>query len=228
MVSFGSILRAAVQTFSAKGYAATGIRDIASAAGVTSGTLYLYAPSKMAILDSVMNLTLDELLRLAEVATAGERTPAVRLERLIRAHVAIQATNPRTALVVDGELRFVPAEHRSAIVSKRDAYERYWTETLAAGVETGDFAVVEPSITRLSLLEMGNGVAHWYQPDGPLDLGRILDVFVRLGFNLVGHPGPVRGADSDLSPRRLDCEPDDRVRPGETTEPTQVATNAGT
>ncbi|WP_051579556.1 TetR/AcrR family transcriptional regulator [Pseudonocardia acaciae] len=207
MISLEGIQRAAVRTFSERGYAATGIRDIAAEAGVTSGALYLHASSKMAILESVMHFALDELLRTAVVATDGDRAAAYKLEGLVRAHVSSQGTNPRTAQIVDGEVRSLSELPRRAIVAKRDAYERYWSDVLAQGVADGDFAVDDLSITRLAVLEMCNGVAHWYQPGGPLDLPRIEEIFVRLAFNLVRYPGPDHGPRPELRARRLPCEP---------------------
>lgn len=207
MISLDGIQRAAVRTFAERGYAATGIRDIAAEAGVTSGALYLHATSKLAILESVMHFALDELLRTASVAIQGDQTAPAKLEGLVRAHVSTQATNPRTVQVVDGEVRSLTGESRAAIVAKRDAYERYWSDTMAAGVSSGDFTVDDLPVARLALLEMCNGVAHWYQPEGPLDLPRIEEIFVRLSFNLVRYPGPIHGPRPELRARRLACEP---------------------
>ncbi len=207
LISLIDIQQAAVRTFSERGYAATSIRDIAAAAGVTSGALYLHVSSKMMILESIMNFALDEMLRMAELATREDHSPAEKLESLVCAHVAVQAINPRTAQVVDGELRILPERDRQEMVRKRDAYEQFWTDTLAAGARSGEFTIDDVSITRLALLEMCNGVAHWYQAGGPFDLDRIQEMFVRLSFNLVRCPGPPRGGDPRLRPRLLACEP---------------------
>lgn len=208
LTSLAGIQQAAVGVFADRGYAATSIRDIAAAAGVTSGALYLHVSSKMELLESVMHCALDELLRIAAAATSGDRGPAQRLEALVRAHVAVQATNPRTAQVVDGELRLLPEEHRRAMVEKRDGYERFWTAALEDGVRDGVFDVDDVSVARLALVEMCNGVAHWYVPGGPYDLERIQEIFVRLSFNLVRCTAPTaHAADPELRPRLLACEP---------------------
>jgi TetR/AcrR family transcriptional regulator, cholesterol catabolism regulator len=207
VTSLIELQRAAVLTFSERGYAATGIRDIATAAGVTSGALYMHAPSKMALLESVMHLALDELLRIAETVRLASPDPATRLAGLVRAHVSVQARNPRTVRVVDGEVRILPAADRPVILEKRDAYEAYWADVLRDGIACRDFAVDEPAVSRLALLEMCNGVARWYRPGGPLSLERLQDVFVRLAFNLVGFAGAVPAADPSSYARVLPCEP---------------------
>jgi AcrR family transcriptional regulator len=199
--------RAAVATFAERGYAATGIRDIASAAGVTSGALYMHAPSKMALLQSVMHLVLDELLSLADTVASATTDPAARLAALVRCHVAVQATNPYTARVVDGEVRILPPQDRPEIIRKRDAYEKYWTTALSAGVASGAFTVDDLTVSRLALLEMCNGVAQWYHPDGRLDLRQLQDVFVRLSLNMLRYRGDAPPAGVEPTARLLPCEP---------------------
>lgn len=49
----GEILEAALRVFAAKGYAAARMEDIAQAAGVTKGTIYLYYPSKEEVFKSL-------------------------------------------------------------------------------------------------------------------------------------------------------------------------------
>jgi AcrR family transcriptional regulator len=207
VTSLVDLQRAAVATFAERGYAATGIRDIASAAGVTSGALYMHAPSKMALLQSVMHLVLDELLSLADAVASATTDPVARLAGLVRCHVAVQATNPCTARVVDGEVRILPPQDRPEIIRKRDAYETYWATALSAGVASGAFTVDDLTVSRLALLEMCNGVAQWYHPDGRLDLQRLQDVFVRLSLNMLCHRGDAPPAGVEPTARLLPCEP---------------------
>jgi AcrR family transcriptional regulator len=60
------ILRAARQVFGEKGFARAGIHEIARAAGIAKGTIYLYYPSKEAVYWAALRSGLRELL--AEVA----------------------------------------------------------------------------------------------------------------------------------------------------------------
>lgn len=50
----GELLAAALELFAAKGYAATRLDDVASRAGVSKGTLYLYFDSKEALFKAVV------------------------------------------------------------------------------------------------------------------------------------------------------------------------------
>jgi AcrR family transcriptional regulator len=51
----GQILKAALEVFSRKGYAAATIPEIARAAGVATGTIYIYYPSKRELFVAVIN-----------------------------------------------------------------------------------------------------------------------------------------------------------------------------
>jgi AcrR family transcriptional regulator len=51
----GQILKAALDVFSRKGYAAATIPEIAQAAGVATGTIYIYHPSKRELFVAVIN-----------------------------------------------------------------------------------------------------------------------------------------------------------------------------
>ncbi|HYM67992.1 MAG TPA: helix-turn-helix domain-containing protein [bacterium] len=56
----GQILRAALVVFSQKGFHGATIREIASAAGLAEGTIYLYFPSKQEVLRGVFALIAEE------------------------------------------------------------------------------------------------------------------------------------------------------------------------
>lgn len=58
----GEILDAALQVFSARGFAAARLEDIAARAGVTKGTIYLYYPDKEALFEAVVRATLVPIL----------------------------------------------------------------------------------------------------------------------------------------------------------------------
>ena len=48
------VLDAALELFVEKGFAATRVEDIATRAGVSKGTVYLYFPSKEAVLEGLV------------------------------------------------------------------------------------------------------------------------------------------------------------------------------
>ncbi|MFW5880999.1 MAG: TetR/AcrR family transcriptional regulator, partial [Roseicyclus sp.] len=70
-----AILDAAVKTFARKGYNAATIADLAAAAGLGKGTLYLYFTSKAAVAEAVID---RYFRRMAERLRAEARPPSLR------------------------------------------------------------------------------------------------------------------------------------------------------
>lgn len=67
------ILRAAADVFSAREFHSVPVEDVATAAGVGKGTLYLYFPTKEQLFYATIIEALDELLLELEAATNGLR-----------------------------------------------------------------------------------------------------------------------------------------------------------
>jgi AcrR family transcriptional regulator len=208
MSSRGQIEQVAVRLFAARGFAATGIREIGREVGLNSATLYHYAGGKEELLVGVMRTGLEELIRIGREAVEFSAEPAVQLARLVRAHVGMEAVNPLTSRVVDGEVHALTGENRRVIVGLRDEYESLLQAVLERGAGTGQFQVTDLRVARFALLEMCNGVANWYRSDGRLSVAELQDRFVELACRLAGTQVVLR---SDAGPEivipRLDSEP---------------------
>jgi AcrR family transcriptional regulator len=194
---------AALQLFAAKGFFATGIREIADRVGVTTAALYHYMGSKDELLIEIMASSMTQLIRAAEESLATADEPAAELAALVRSHVGYHALDPLRSMVTDDELRAVSGEPRSHIMELRDSYERLWAGTLDRGLASGVFDVADAKITRLAVLEMCNGVDRWYSSTGPLGPGEVADVFADLALAMVGacrNGRPVRLNDLACTP----------------------------
>ncbi len=82
------ILSAAAKVFGQKGYDATHMLDIAKAARLAKGTLYLYFPSKDGIYEGVIKHAMAELSSLTEEHVAKESDFAGKLKAFIRVRIA--------------------------------------------------------------------------------------------------------------------------------------------
>ena len=92
------ILAAASRVFRRKGFAATGMRDVAAELGMTAGNLYYYFAGKEAILAFCQQATLDDLLAAADVVTL--HTPLTRETRHLLDAPRLARLKP-SALVVN-------------------------------------------------------------------------------------------------------------------------------
>src|SRR5437899_3693694 len=100
-----AILRAAIDVFADRGFFSAQVADIARAAGVAAGTVYLYFKSKDDLLVSIFDRSMREGLTLGRAAVADLDDPRERLRRLARAHLARLGGDRNLAIVVQVELR---------------------------------------------------------------------------------------------------------------------------
>jgi len=78
------IVSAALMLFHTKGYAATKIDDVARAAGVTKGTVYLYFSSKEELFKAAIRETVLPNLERIKAVALGESTARARLRTSLR------------------------------------------------------------------------------------------------------------------------------------------------
>ena len=100
-----AILRAAIDVFAERGYFNAQVADVARAAGVAAGTVYLYFKSKDDLLVSIFERSMRDGLALGRAAVAGLDDPSERLRRLARGHLARLGADRNLAIVFQVELR---------------------------------------------------------------------------------------------------------------------------
>lgn len=100
-----AILRAAIDTFAGRGFFNSQVADVARAAGVAAGTVYLYFRSKDDLLTSVFERTMKDALEEGRAATSGVDDPAERLRRFARVHLGRLGRDRNLAIVFQVELR---------------------------------------------------------------------------------------------------------------------------
>src|SRR5215208_7915051 len=100
-----AILRAATDIFADRGFFNAQVADVARAAGIAAGTVYLYFKSKDDLLVSIFERSMREGLEHSRAAVADLGDPAERLRRLARGHLARLGSDRKLAVVFQVELR---------------------------------------------------------------------------------------------------------------------------
>ncbi|MBA3888670.1 MAG: TetR family transcriptional regulator [Acidobacteria bacterium] len=100
-----AILDAATATFAKHGFFGAQVADIAKAAGIAAGTVYLYFRSKDEILTSIFDRTMRETLEEGRAALAEAGDPVERLRRIAHLHLARLGRDRNLAIVFQVELR---------------------------------------------------------------------------------------------------------------------------
>jgi AcrR family transcriptional regulator len=201
------IEEAALSLFASKGFEATGIREIADRVGISSSALYHYMGSKDELLIAIMTGSMRALIAAAEQVLEHAQDAPSRLAALTRMHVTFHAEDPLRSRVSDDEIRALAPAPRKQVMELRDAYEDLWADVLDEGRQKGQFAIPDGKITRLSLLEMCNGVIRWYSPSGPMSSAQVADLMADLALAMV----QARKGRRLVTLTDLDCQPIDEV-----------------
>lgn len=176
------IAAAALTCFAERGFAATRLDDVASRAGVTKGTLYLYFPNKEELFKAVVRqVVVPNLTRSEEIVERSrEPTPAV-LAQLIANWSQVMATPasaiPKIVLAEAGNFPDIARFYLDEVVHRGlGLFERL----LRVGVKRGEFrpmdipntclCVVAPML--LGMLWRHSFERHEDRPIDPLALCR--------------------------------------------------------
>jgi TetR/AcrR family fatty acid metabolism transcriptional regulator len=100
-----AILRAAIDVFADRGYFNAQVADVARAAGVAAGTVYLYFRSKDDLLISIFERGMREALAEGRTVVAAHPDPRERLQRFARLHLERLGRDRSLAIVFQVELR---------------------------------------------------------------------------------------------------------------------------
>lgn len=190
------IREAAISLFAEQGFAATGIRDIGSRAGISTSVLYHYVSNKEQLLVEIMLDGLTNVLAAGRRAAAAEDDPALQLARLVVTHMCIEVTRVDSSAVIDREFGSLEDAERPRVLALRDEYQKVWRSVLKKGTSTGRFDIDDQRLGVLFIIDLCNGIGRWYRPGGRLKLKDVLAHAVDAVFGMVR-------ADEDGTPLRL-------------------------
>ena len=100
-----AILKAATRVFAQSGFFNAQVADVAKAAGVAAGTVYLYFRSKDDLLVTLFERTMKDAITAGREALAGATDPRDRLRRIARLHLERLGRDRDLAVVFQVELR---------------------------------------------------------------------------------------------------------------------------
>jgi AcrR family transcriptional regulator len=169
-----AILRAASNVFRERGFAATGMREIAAEADLSPGNLYHYFSGKHEILYFCQDRALARMLGALDEMREHEGTATDRIRHVIRAHVrcVLDELGGATAHL---EVEALPDELRGDIIEKRDRYEHGLRELVAGGVRAGELAPCDEALVTRAMLGAINWSARWYKPGGRQSAEEVAD-----------------------------------------------------
>src|SRR6218665_1432242 len=189
------LMDGAAQLFRSKGFAATGTRDIAAAAGMHSGSPFYHFASKSALLFAVMNEGMASAVQSQQQALAvlAPQAPARECLRVLIRHHFEVLLGPRSSFiaVMLYEWRSLTPVQRRRIALVKDSYEAAWMPALTALGRQG-LLQAEPGggrgergVARLFIFGALNWAVQWFAPDK----GKSLDELTEQALALFIHAG---------------------------------------
>jgi AcrR family transcriptional regulator len=166
--------------FRERGYAGTGMREIARGLQMQGASLYSHVGSKEDVLFAIVERAADRFQAALSPYLRQGWAPEDRLRGMIRAHVRVLTDDLEDAAVFLHEWRFLGPDRRARILQRRDNHEQAFRNVIADGTAVGDFRLVDERIAARSLLSALNGIAGWWRPDGPLSADQIADSYADL------------------------------------------------
>jgi TetR/AcrR family fatty acid metabolism transcriptional regulator len=168
------ILRAAIEVFASKGYFSARMTDIAEAAEVADGTLYLYFEGKEHLLMSIFDDVLGRFIGRLDDEMAGIDDPVEKLSVMVRLHLETLGRDHDLAHVLQIETRHSRRFMSLFTRGKLGEYLNRVREIIVEGQEAGMFRRdISPGLaTNLVFGAVDELVTSWLLAERPGDLLR--------------------------------------------------------
>jgi len=179
-------LDGAVARFWAHGYAATSVRELGTAMGLGSASLYAAFGDKRGVFISALDRYLEANMR-SRLAGCEALPPRIAIQTFLHTTVERSLADPRGCLLVNAAIDVAPhdAELGAAIAARLAEIEAFFVRCLAAGQRDGSIAVATPAdVARLLLAAiLGLRVLARSRPERPLLEGIARQALALLGPN---------------------------------------------
>lgn len=180
-----ALLRAAIETFAARGFFNAQVADVARAAGVAAGTVYLYFRGKDDLLISIFEKTMTEAIAAGRESIATVGDPLGQLRTIARLHLDRMSRDRALAIVFQVELRQSTKFMERFSATHLREYLGIIRDVIAAGQASGVFRRdLNPTLGSKLLFGMLDEMAtNWIlsrrRYSLPAEADAIVDLFVR-------------------------------------------------
>jgi len=190
------VLDAALELFIENGFAATRVEDIAKRAGLSKGAVYLYFPSKEAVLAALVQRAIVPIADSAlQTLHDYEGDPRIVIG-LVLNMLAARLSDPKVLAMPKLILREVLGFPELAQMYRREVIDRVIPAVeglIRRGIDQGYLRQVDPSLTIRSiigplLLHVAMAELFGIMPEGGLHLDKLVDNHLSILFDGLSAP----------------------------------------
>lgn len=190
------VLDAALELFIEKGYAATRVEDIARRAGLSKGTVYLYFPSKEAVLQGLVRRAIVPIADSAlQTLHDFEGDPRIVIGMVMKM-LAGRLADPKVIAMPKLIFREVLGFPELAQMYRSEVLDRILPAVegvIRRGIERGYLRQVDPALTVRSIigplmLHVAMAEIFGIMPEGGLHMDRMVDNHLTILFDGLSAP----------------------------------------
>ncbi|WGT49591.1 TetR/AcrR family transcriptional regulator [Thioclava nitratireducens] len=149
------VLDAALTLFEEKGYAHTSVAQIAKTAGLSKGAVYLYFPSKQAILEGLVRRAVSPIAARAQALVELSSDDARGTLRALFSLIATSLSDPKVLAIPKVVIREAVVAPEIAAMYRREVFDHVLpaaTEMVRQGIASGQLRPVDPELTLRSVI----------------------------------------------------------------------------
>lgn len=151
------LIEAGLTLFSARGYAAVSIRELAAEAGVNSALINYHFGGKEGLYTAVFEDQFGKIAARFEQTLHSQTNPVDRLQGFIRALIATHQTNPYIRRMMFSELSNPTPIFEKIVKVQIGRIYRLVTRTLQEGIDQGQFrSDLNPTLATVTIAGMIN------------------------------------------------------------------------
>lgn len=157
------IIKKAAHLFKIRGFAATGMRELADVIGMEAPSLYNYIGSKSELLYSVCFKIARVFINHLDEVERTEDDSIKKMKSVIRFHIRMMLKNFDEVYVANHEWKHLKEPYLSEFLTLRRNYEKRMIAIAEKGMKKGEIKKGQPKIIIFTLLSAVRGLELWHR-----------------------------------------------------------------
>jgi AcrR family transcriptional regulator len=157
------ILETASRLFLEKGYKGSSMRLLAEHTGMEAASLYNHISGKEELLKEICFVVAANYLRQLTEVENKAASPREKVELIIRFQIHMMLESFEQVYISQRDWKHLRDPWLSDFLAQRRQYEKRFSDIIAAGIEEGVFADINPYVAVLGILSAIRGIEHWHR-----------------------------------------------------------------